>query len=255
MSGHRKVFVAVPVYGGLDPFFAQSLLRLATDPPCNMALRMHIGDSLVARARNSLTRDFLESDCSHLLFIDSDLIFGPEHVARILAHEEDVVGGMYPKKQEGAINWVVNGCRSAKQARPDGLLEVQYIGTGFLRVSRRVFEAMIDRWGMDLRYAPDHATHLMEYDFWSVGTYEYPDGYRRYLSEDWYFCQRWLDLGGKVWADTKIVLKHVGTAVYPLKAQEHELFGAAPAQGPATSQAGGEVAPAPAWHHLPGGVL
>lgn len=218
-----KLFVAVPVYGGVDPFFTQSLMKLVADPTVSMQLRMCPGDSLVARARNSLTADFLESDCTHLLFIDSDLIFGADQVARMAGHGEALVGGLYPKKQQGDVAWVLNGCAEPTEVRPDGLQEVRYVGTGFMRIAREVFERMIVAYGTELVYTPDHRKDRVEYDFWSCGTYQYKDGTRRYLSEDWYFCQRWLDLGGQVWADTRVVLKHVGMAVYPLISQEKEL--------------------------------
>ena len=243
-AGEVKLFVAVPVYGNLDPFFTASLLKLVADPPVEMKLRPVVGDSLVSRARNTLTADFLESDCTHMLFIDSDLIFGGDQVRRIAEHQEEVVGGLYPKKQEGDVAWVLNGCDQDAAVRPDGLQEVKYVGTGFMRIARCVFEAMIDQWGEQLRYVPDHRKDRCEYDFWSVGTYQYPNGSRRYLSEDWFFCQRWLDLGGQVWADTRIILKHVGPAIYPLQSQAQSIF-SQPAVSPAAADpgAGGGIAP------------
>lgn len=256
MTEGRKVFVAVPIYGGLDPFFSQCLIRLASNPPCNMALRLQAGDSLVARARNTLTADFLASDCTHLLFIDSDLVFGAEQIVHLVSHFEDpavkIAGGCYPKKQQGDVQWVCNGCVEERQAREDGLLEVRYVGTGFMMIAREVFEAMIYRFGEELRYTPDHRKDREEYDFWSVGTYRYPDGSKRYLSEDWFFCQRWLDLdpANKVWMDTRVILKHVGTAVYPLDTQEQTLFGrhtVLPPDGTATA-AEARFAPASAAH-------
>jgi hypothetical protein len=228
-----KLFIALPVYAEVNALFLQCLLKLLNDPPCHIELRMNPGDSLVCRARNSLTWDFLESDCSQLLFLDTDLLFSPEHVARIMRHQEPVVGGLYPKKQDGKVAWVCNACAAETVVRPDGLQEVRYAGTGFLRVAREVFERMILAYGEQIRYTPDHAPDQLQYDFWSVGTYRYPDGFRRYLSEDWYFCQRWLDLGGKVWLDTRTVLKHVGQAVFPLRSQERELFGASHTAEPA----------------------
>jgi hypothetical protein len=229
----QKLFLALPVYGQLEVFFTQCLVKLLTDPPCEISVRMNPGDSLVSRARNSLTADFLESDCTDLVFIDSDIIFSGEHVRRLLGHDVDIVGGFYPKKQEGPIAWVCNGCLGEERPiLPSGLQEVRYMGTGFLRVKRHVFEKMIESWP-EMEYKPDHRERR-EWDFWSVGVYrnagagrtgETPVPPGRYLSEDWYFCQRWLDLGGKVWGDTGIVLKHVGQAVYPLRSQEELAFG------------------------------
>lgn len=247
-----KLFIALPVYGDLNPLFVQSLLALINDPPCELMLRLHPGDSLVSRARNTVTADFLATDATDLLFIDTDLVFSREQVSRIAGHPVDVVGGFYPKKQQGPVAWVCNACLEPTLPREDGLQEVRYMGTGFLRVNRSVFERMKQTFGAEIEYKPDHRPGL-EHDFWSVGTYQYQDGSRRYLSEDWYFCQRWLDLGGTVWGDTRIVLKHVGQAVYPLATQEQEIFGTRRMAG--ADAAEGFIAPAPAAIPLSGGRL
>lgn len=218
----QRAMIAIPYYGHTPASFGECLCRLVQSPPCHFALRHLIGDSLVCRARNSLSADFLESDCTDLVFIDSDLIFFPQQLGRLLQHDADIVGGFYPKKCEGEVGWVCNG----KNSQPDenGLQEVRYMGTGFLRIRRRVFEKMIEAYGKDLQYEPDETGGRIEHDFWSVGIYNFPDGTRRYLSEDWYFCQRWLDLGGKVYGDTGIMVRHVGTAVYPLQTQMEKLL-------------------------------
>lgn len=214
-----KVFVAIPVYGWMPAQFVQSLMHLQAKPPCNLAMRVLAGDSLVARARNTLSAEFIASDCTHLLFLDSDLVFSPEHIRRLVDHGKDLVAGFYPKKQEGELAWVCNAKLEPNSADDDGLQEVRYMGTGFMLISRTVFERMIDVYGMDIEYRPDARPETVEWDFWSVGPYKTADGFSRYLSEDWYFCQRWLDLGGKVYGDTRVIAKHVGHAVYPLESQ------------------------------------
>ena len=220
----QHTFIAVPIYSGVCFEFMQCYTRLAVHTRNNLTLRPMCGDSLVARARNTLTAEFLRSDATDLVFIDSDLVFSPDHLARLLSHDEDVVGGFYPKKQEGPLRWVCNMQLHETKPRPDGLQEVRYMGTGFLRVRRRVFERMIERYGEQLAYHPDARPEETEWDFWSCGVYRSPDGFQRYLSEDWYFCQRWLDLGGKVWGDTGLILKHVWQAVYPLLTQRPEIM-------------------------------
>ena len=243
----RHLFIGIPVYGAMDSHFVQCLLRLVADPPCKISIRCNVGDSLVSRSRNTLTAQFLASDCTDLLFLDSDLIFAPHHVARMASHDEPVVGGLYPKKQQGPLSWVINA-QDGAEPRADGLQNVRYVGTGFLRVNRSVFERMIEAFGADISYTPDHGEPRTEYDFWSVGSYEYRrerPGFRRYLSEDWFFCQRWLDLGGSVFADTRTVLKHSGQAIYPLLTQESEVLGQTPLPaGPSCPAEGGAMATA-----------
>lgn len=214
-----KVFVALPVYGWVPMQFANCLEALFRNPPCEMMRRSICGDSLVSRARNTLTAEFLRSDCTHLLFIDSDLIFSPDQVARLLSHDKEVAAGFYPKKQDGALRWVCNANLDETEADENGLQEVRYMGTGFLMVKREVFTKMLSEFRREMEYNPDHAPHRTEWDFWAVGPYKFDNGLTRYLSEDWYFCQRWLDMGGKVFADTRIICRHIGHAVYPLQSQ------------------------------------
>jgi hypothetical protein len=215
--------LAIPVYGGVDPHFYSSMLAL-TSRRGERDYRIHlppalVGESLVCRARNRLACDFLAGDASHLLFIDSDLIFSPEHVDRIAAHAArgvPIVAGLYPKKQR-ALGWVCNVLEPCPEPDEQDLQPVKYAGTGFLCIAREVFEAMMAAYP-EARYDPDDgdAWDRDLWEFFPVGIRECPEtGRRRLLSEDWWFCQRARDLGYAVMMDTRIVLKHVGQFIYP----------------------------------------
>lgn len=231
-----KLFIGVPVNNEMKVQFAACLLSLQADKanqPCEFDIRFGHGDG-VARTRNNLTDDFLKSDCTHMLQIDCDLIFSPHHVARILSHDQDVVGGFYPKKQEGPLEWVINTFPGPVEKRTDGLHKVAYIGTGFICIKRRVFEKMIAAFPY-IAFAADYGKREITHDLWPMSPYCADCGHaagpscthepnrRRYLSEDWYFCQRWMDLGGEVFGDTGVVLKHVGPAIFPLVTQLPEI--------------------------------
>jgi hypothetical protein len=218
-----KLFIGLPIYAQVPADFMACLLALQACKPCELEVHFCQGDG-IARSRNQLTARFLGSDCTHLLFIDCDLIFSPEHVARIIGHDVPVVGGLYPKKQEGRVEWVINACLTPTAPDARGLQPVRYIGTGFLCVQRAVFERMIAA-HPEIAFNADYGARDVQHDLWPMGVYQYPDGSSRYLSEDWFFCQRWLDLGGEVLADTRVILKHIGPAVYPLQTQIADLFG------------------------------
>jgi hypothetical protein len=237
----KKLFIGVPIHGSVNPDFFKSMMQFTQENKSPVVMSYCIGDSAVARSRNSLTAKFLATDCTDMLFIDSDLVFSAEQVARILDHDVDVVGGLYPKKQQGPTEWVINTMDYPGETRPDKLFEVKYVGTGFIKVSRRVFEIMLQKLSAEIEYVSDADHKSIEWDFWRMGVYEYPNGLRRWLSEDWWFCQMWRDLGGKVWADQQIVLKHSGSAVYPLATQEKELFRQCQAQ-PVTPAVAGDAA-------------
>src|SRR5688572_15823254 len=126
-------------------------------------------ESLITRARNYLTDDFLRSDCSHLLFIDSDIGFNADTVMQMLAlsdpdSEYDVLCAPYPKKtiawekikaavdmgagdndpnnlQKFVGDYVFNPANmGVKEIRLDQPLEVLESGTGFMMIQRKVLE-------------------------------------------------------------------------------------------------------------------
>ncbi len=224
LAQKKKLFIGLPIYGNPEVGFMLCCMRLMAEFPVNCVIEPYPGDSLVSRARNVLTRKFLETDCTHFLQIDSDLVFSNEHIARILSHDEDVVGGFYPKKKDGDIELVFNTLEPQPEMDGRRLTQVKYMGTGFLCVSRKVIEQMIVKYGDEITYTSDCDGKTIEHDIWPVGVYKFSNGVRRFLSEDWYFCQRALDLGFKVWGDNAIMLAHIGKAQYPLSHQQTKIF-------------------------------
>jgi hypothetical protein len=213
-----KLFVALPVYQKLDVQFMQCLLALQKERPCELEVSFCQGDG-IARTRNRLTQAFLKSDCTHILFIDCDLIFSPAQIEKLLLHDLPIIGGFYPKKQEGSLEWVVNTMPDLPHARPDGLQQVRFAGTGFLCIARTVFEQMQTKFPQ-IAFREDYGDREIAHDYWSMGVYRTkPEDEGRYLSEDWFFCQRWLDIGGEIFCDTHVILRHIGIVIFPLQSQ------------------------------------
>lgn len=222
-----KIFLGIPVYRELDASFAASLLGLLTQPPAGLEFTVHLlpGDSLVCRARNTLTARFLAGDCTHLLWLDSDLVFSSEMIARLCSHDVPLVAGLYPKKTDtdGTVDWCLN---SLPDAKPDarGLLPVRYAGTGAMLIAREVF-GRLGAAGLAPEFSPDEAPETRHFDFWRVGVEPWaPAGkVRRYLSEDWFFCELCRAVDVPVLVDTHTVFKHLGWAAYPTPRQESAL--------------------------------
>lgn len=214
------LMVALPVYGQFHPVTVQGITHLTAHPPCKISFRYNLGNSIIGLARNQLSADFLASDCTHMLFVDSDIGFNAEDVAALLSRDVDIVGGLYPYKSVDRADFVCNALPEAPPDR-DGLREVLYLGTGFLMIRRRVFSAMLARFGSAIAYRSDYQPRT-EHDFWPVGVHQYPDGRSRHLSEDWYFCERARQCGFRIYADTRVRLRHAGTHIFsPAPSQPH----------------------------------
>ena len=238
----NKLFVATPMYGGMNHgLFMKSCLDLQAmmnHYKIETKFSFLFNESLITRARNYLTDEFLRSEFTHLLFIDSDIHFNPQDVIALLALDKDIVGAPYPKK---SMNWgniataarnhpdlepkeleklvgeyVFNVVKGTKQFQVTEPLEVMEIGTGFMMVKREVFSKFAEAYPK-LRYKPDHVGQA-HFDG-SRYIHAYFDTVidsesERYLSEDYMFCQWWRNIGGKIYLCPWMKTQHIGTYAF-----------------------------------------
>ncbi len=244
----RKIFVATPMYGGMcGGQYAKStadLATLATKYGMDVRFFYLYNESLITRARNYLVDEFLRSDCTHLMFIDSDIGFDPNDVIGLAAIAESssdkhIVCGPYPKKRiawenvKAAVekgfadkdpnslanyagDFVFNPVAGDHRIEISEPVEVLEGGTGFMMIQRKVFAEYAKAYP-HLYYKPDHtpAEHfdgsreIMAYFDCVI----YPKT-RRYLSEDYMFCQYARRAGMKVWLCPWMKLTHMGTYTF-----------------------------------------
>jgi hypothetical protein len=217
-----RVHICMPCYGGqLTESTFMSFIKWA-----NVARQLGIdwtvetmtNESLISRARNTLTAKFLHTkESTHLMFIDADIGWEPWHLLVMLNAQKDVIGGLYPMKSL-PIKWCVNGIPGADQNDPSGLIEVTKTGTGFLLIKRDVFDKLnahpaVKSFTNDIGLDP--ALNIYMKTYFDTAVRE-----NRYYSEDWTFCENWRDLGGQVWVDKRVLLRHTGTYVFDYQAQD-----------------------------------
>lgn len=218
-----KLQVATPIHYSGEPLFWQSIMRAQQDGLFSR-FRVNEGDSAVARARNNLVHEFLKTDDDALLFIDADIVFNPGHIACLKSHgpQFPIVAGMYPLKKP-EHQWCINGLNEGKTPKEHGpLFQVKYVGTGFMLIWRQVFEKFMQVWPEHF-YEDDMQPGQQVYDFFRMGVFmdTIGGGRRRWLSEDWYFCEMWNRLGGEIFIDRRVTVQHVGKAAYPIDKAAH----------------------------------
>ncbi len=217
-----KVHIAMPCYGGmLTESTFMSFIKWANTARqlgIDWTLETMVNESLISRARNTLTAKFLDMpEATHLFFVDADIGWEPWHLLVLLNRDVDVIGGLYPMKTM-PIKWVVNGFEGAEEG-PDGLQEVSKAGTGFLLMKKHVFEKLnahpaVKQYKNDIGLDPKYDQYLKTYFDTAVRQ-------NRYYSEDWTFCENWRDLGGKIWVDKRVLLRHSGSYVFCMENQQH----------------------------------
>ncbi|WP_036261938.1 hypothetical protein [Methylocapsa aurea] len=233
-AARPMVFIATPCFGGLvSQHYMQSILGLiqfASQAGFDAALALLGHDSLITRSRNTLVTQFLNTpSATHLLFIDADIAFEAEQVQRMLSFDRDFVAGIYPLK---VIDWSGAAIRRAASAGETfqtapllyvgtlcagGALEREgrfatgvYCGGGFMMLKRRVLERMIAAYP-ETRYRSAHAYSNATGDAnYALFDCMIDKETNAYISEDFGFCQKWRDIGGKIWLDTEGRLTHIG---------------------------------------------
>lgn len=197
--------IAAPSYDGtITVWHASSLsetCKLGLTKDINVFAIYMSYDSLVQRARNDIIQLALETEVDDLVFIDCDVDWSPEDFFKLLEHDVDVIGGIYPKKgdQEEYPVKALNGNMKFKE---NGLVEVEGIATGFLRLTKKAIQKI---WEASEEYTEPHKPKPIRMVF----DIAIQNG--ELVSEDIVFCRKWRDLGEKVWFDPSINLSHVGT--------------------------------------------
>ena len=208
-----KVHFCIPCYGGqVSEQTFMGIIKWANQAKelgIDWTIETLVNESLISRGRNTLTARFLNNESTtHLFFIDADIGFEPWHVLTVLNHDKDVVCGLYPMKSL-PLKWVVNGVDGENtETREDYLIEVSKAGTGFMCIKSHVFEALkkhpaVKPFNNDIGLPPELDKHM--FTFFDSAVRE-----NRYYSEDWTFCENWRDLGGQIWIDSRVLLKHTG---------------------------------------------
>jgi hypothetical protein len=243
-----KIIFGTPCFGGmLHNGFFQSMLELAVNfTKLNIPFEMMtIGnESLIQRARNGIVAKFMaDSSATHLMFIDADITFSWINIVKLLLCGKELCGGCYPKK---CFNW--DKIKHQIQKNPalsddelmaksldyvfnpiyhkegenvviklnNGMAQVKDIGTGFMLISKSVINKMIKKYP-----ETKFMNNVAGYGTNNVGDYFYAlfdcciDPISRvYLSEDYLFCKRWIDIGGELWLDLSTNLNHTGIIDY-----------------------------------------
>jgi hypothetical protein len=244
----RKLFLATPMYGGMCAgMFTKSVADLTAICATNgIELRSYFlfNESLITRARNYCVDEFMRSDCTHMMFIDSDIGFDPRDVLAMLALQSedshyDVLAGPYPKK---CISWekiklavdkgvadddanvldryvgdyVFNPKNGGGTFRIDEPVEVSEVGTGFMMFRRSTFEKFATAYPQ-CSYKPDHvrtenfdgSREIMMYFQAEIEPVSL-----RYLSEDYWHCYKLQQIGCQIWYCPWMKLQHVGSYIF-----------------------------------------
>ena len=193
-----KIMLAVPCMDQVPTQFCQSLALLQKVCECTLAMQ---AGSLIYTSRNNLATKAIEAEADYVLWLDSDMVFAPDTLARMLdtavERDIDILTGLYFRrvppyspvlfdrldiKKNDVCSW------SEFETIPDELFEVGGCGFGCVLVNTEVFLSVQSRFNN--MFSP-------------LGN----------NGEDVAFCWRARQCGYKIWCDPSIICGHIGKVV------------------------------------------
>jgi hypothetical protein len=218
---HPSLYIVVPCGGG-RPHHATAagitqLALLLKERGIAFQADYAPGSSSLPGMRSAVAAKFLESQFSHLVFIDDDMEFAAKDVLRLAlaAEHHDVVAGIYPKKEELPES---SGERWTCKFFPDvvekglhccprcGAIEIPFAPTGFMGIRRGAFERIAAA-------RPDLHCWLNK-DVQGTLFFNFRIINGILVGEDYGFCALLRECGGTVWALPDVMLGHCGGKVF-----------------------------------------
>jgi hypothetical protein len=204
-----------------------------------------VESTYVQTGRNELVYEARKHGCDELVFWDADIAAKAADLARLMSHDVDIVGAIYAKRVNGLPQWTCRAKTDWVNPPPQDLMHCNDVATGFKRIKMGVFDRL-DEVFKHRRYRHGHDDIRTEY--FTVGMAdgdgcEHPsevklrilvEGILRgaisaheaidlinkdrevsIVGEDCMFCRMARHAGFDVWADTKLILRHMGEIGYP----------------------------------------
>lgn len=211
MKNKPKIALCLPMYNQLETAFVMSFARFLENArqKHDISLFFTVNQSL-GTARNTLAKDFLNSDCTHLFFVDSDMILPLDALDKLLAHDKDIVSAIYFDRLRGdpVMKKFVKGLPETIKDYPKGkLFEVDAIGFGCALIKRSVIEKLKAQNKDKPLFALKHLSRKVLF------------------GEDVYFCKLAKEAGFKVFVDTSLVAGHFGATVIEPFAEKLDKLG------------------------------
>jgi len=141
--------------------------------------------------REQVAEDFLKTDCTHLFFIDSDMLFQPEVLDKLIADDKDIVGAQYNRRvdKEGVPVVATRYQLNPNDQLPQRVFKNYAVATGCVLIKREVFNKIPKPWFFH-------------------GTEESPRG------EDIYWCEKCIKNGFEIFIDGSLKVGHCGEKIY-----------------------------------------
>jgi hypothetical protein len=207
-----KVAICLPTHDMVPAGFMYDLTQMVgvwcatavADNVSDLSMNM-VQATIVQAGREELAQQAIVTDCTHLLWCDTDHRFPKDALHRLFKHNKDIVGINYATRrfppEYVAFEEIDTEARTLKKLVTDenssGLQKAAAIGFGLTLVRAKVFWEMEKPW----------------FDFKWIG----PGA--DWQGEDVHFCRKAAELGYDIWVDADLSKEctHIGQFQYRLE--------------------------------------
>jgi hypothetical protein len=206
----KHIYISIPCYTGRVDIGTMSCLIdeifVLNGAGVRVTLADERGNSMIAHSRNMIAAKFMASDATDLFFLDDDVTWERGAMLRLLNYSVDVVAGIYPQRAEPLHfhTRFMDKPELRGDADNPSLLEVEGVPAGFVRVSRNCIEQMV------LSYPEKRFANKLAPKGFAWALFDNIHEGDLYFGEDYSFCRRWRQIGGRVFVDPAIDMGHIG---------------------------------------------
>ena len=232
MSLH--LVIGTPMYGGMcTSEYTDSLLKLSES--CNKSdvklTTIFLGnESLIQRGRNTITHHFMNlPDATHLLFIDADIKFRVEDIVKMIKADKELIIGPVALK---GYNWEeirmaalagdddigrtggvfnINTLPGIEMENEETPFEIEHGGNAFMLIRRDCLQALEPQTPIYTNGGRSLPDGVEIKDYFRV---EINKDTNHLLSEDYFFCHSYRQIGGKVWCAPWVETGHFGSHLF-----------------------------------------
>lgn len=185
--GNTKIGIALPTNRGLKPKCLQSVLEMLAYKPYDYEILVSTEGFTTAENRTWLTAQLVKKGCTHILFLDDDMVYERDTLERLLRHDKDLVGAKYANRRgDGEV------VEYLEDKNALNLFKVKALGGGCVLIKAEVFHKVEQPW------------------FW----YEILPSGAVSMSNDWYFCKKATEAGYDIWCDPTLMPGHLGEKTF-----------------------------------------
>lgn len=189
-----KVTIGVPCNRLIKPETAQSLMALVARGGHEFHICVASEGYTIAENRTYIAVQAVNHGSEYLFFVDDDMVFSPDYLDTLLAHQKDIAGGVYSSRMENSPRQVYRSMDDVVDLRTENLTELTKViakGTALMLINTKVF-SMPRPW--------------FQFTYNELG--QCSEG------EDWFFCKKAAEYGFETWVDPILYNGHVGDKVY-----------------------------------------